>query len=299
MTLAGSVYCADDDAIRENLTLIGPRVVTFNNVLRWRAIPLAEAICELLEAMGQAMSSEVEIEFAVDMGDFGRQVPSDRRPMVPRLYVLQARPMAGVDSGNIDVDFDTVNPTEVVVRTEQSLGNGRIDDIRDIVYVRRTDLLSQETRAAASQLREIDHYLGSHGRRYLLIGPGRFGSSDASLGIPVDWLHICHARVIVEVPLRGEHLDSSQGTHFFHNVTSARLGYLTATPQAKAFVDRDFLDESPAVRETELVRHVELDEPLRVRLDGRHGRALVLKPGRGESNMDETPVSLSGRVIPI
>ncbi|MCA9597994.1 MAG: hypothetical protein KC776_32000 [Myxococcales bacterium] len=294
LALAGSVYCAEDDAIRENLTLAGPRLITFNNVLRWRAIPLAEAIVELLAAVGQAMGSEVEIEFAVDMGDFGRQAPEGRTPKVPRLYVLQARPMAGLDNGRLEVDFDRYDPNEIIVRTEQALGNGRIDDIRDIVYVKRTDLSSVETRRAAQDLREMDHYLGSHNRRYLLIGPGRFGSSDPSLGIPVDWLHIAHSRVIVEVPLRGELLDSSQGTHFFHNVTSARLGYLTATPQANARVDRDFLDRLPVVRETELVRHVELEHPLRVRLDGRRGRALVLKP---RPPSDSIPASLAGRAM--
>ncbi|MEZ4224767.1 MAG: PEP/pyruvate-binding domain-containing protein [Polyangiaceae bacterium] len=291
LDLAASVYCAEDDAIRENLTLAGPRVLTFANVLRWQAIPLAEAIVELLKAVGDAMGSEVEIEFAVDMGDYGRSAPSDRDRMVPRLYVLQARPMAGMDNGRMDLDFSRYALEEIVVRSEQALGNGRMDDVRDVVYVRRNDLDSSGTRQLARELREVDHYLGAHGRGYVLIGPGRFGSSDPSLGIPVDWLHIAHARVIVEVPLRGERLESSQGTHFFHNITSARIGYLTASPQTNGLVDQAYLDALPAVRETELLRHVELDQPLRVRLDGRHGRALVLKP---RPPSDSLPPSLSG-----
>ena len=278
LTLAGSVYSPDDDAIRENLAMSGPRVVTFNNVLKWQAIPLAEAIAELLSVVGQAMSSEVEIEFAVDMGDWGRTTPRSRRAHTPRLYVLQARPMAGLENESADFEIGELDPKEVVIRTERSLGNGRIDDVRDVVYVRSSDLSAAETQVAAKQIREIDGGLGHRGRRYLLVGPGRWGSSDPSLGIPVDWLHISHARVIVETPLRGEYLESSQGTHFFHNLTTARLGYLTVTPQANGVLDQNWLDSAPAERETDLVRHVRLDAPLRILLDGRHGRAAVLRP---------------------
>jgi CheY-like chemotaxis protein len=278
LAVAGSVYSPDDNAIRENLTLAGPRVVTFANVLRWKAIPLAPALSELLVALRKAMSSEVEIEFAVDMGDFGRVPPPHRKAHTPRLYVLQARPMAGYQDEPCDVDLDSFGDDDVVVRSGKSLGNGRIDDVRDVVYVRRSDISAAESRAAARTLREMDHYLGEHGRRYLLVGPGRWGSSDAHLGIPVEWLHIANARVIVEMPLRGELLESSQGTHFFHNLTAARLGYLTATPETHGRVDISWLEERPAVRETELVRHVELDRPLAIYLDGRRGRAVVVKP---------------------
>lgn len=282
LAVAGSVYSLDDNAIRENLGLPGPRVVTFANVLRWKAIPLAPALQDLLAALCEAMSSEVEIEFAVDMGDWGRTPPADRKRHVPRLYVLQARPMAGHQDAPCDVDPDAFRDEELLVRAGRSLGNGRIDDIKDIVYIRSSDLTADQSRAAARDLREFDHEIGSQGRRYLLIGPGRWGSSDARLGIPVEWLHIASARVIVEMPLRGEFLESSQGTHFFHNLTAARLGYLTATPQTNGRVDIAWLEAQPAVRETELVRHVELERPLEVELDGRHGRAVVVKPAAAE-----------------
>ncbi len=278
LTIAGSVYSADDNAIRENLGLAGPRVVTFANVLRWKAIPLAAALRDLLDALCKAMSSEVEIEFAVDMGDWGRTPPADRKRYVPRLYVLQARPMAGFQDGPCEVDFEAFSDEQLLVRAGRSLGNGRIDDVTDIVYVRSTDITSAQSREAARELREFDHAIGAEGRRYLLIGPGRWGSSDARLGLPVEWLHISNARVIVEMPLRGEYLESSQGTHFFHNLTAARLGYLTATPDTNGLVDLAWLEAEPAVRETELVRHVLLDRPLSIQLDGRHGRAVVVKP---------------------
>lgn len=280
LAVAGSVYSPDDNAIRENLGLAGPRVVTFANVLRWKAIPLAPALRDLLAALRKAMSSEVEIEFAVDMGDWGRTPPADRERYTPRLYVLQARPMAGYQDGPCDVDPDAFCDEELLVRAGRSLGNGRIDDIQDIVYVRSSDIDSAGSRAAARELCEFDREIGAQGRRYLLIGPGRWGSSDARLGIPVEWLHISNARVIVEMPLRGESLESSQGTHFFHNLTAARLGYLTVTPETNGLVDIAWLEAEPAVRETELVRHVKLERPLAVQLDGRHGRAVVVKPAR-------------------
>lgn len=279
LALAGSVYSADDDAIRENLSLPGPRIVTFANVLRWNAIPLAEAIQELLSALGRAMSSEVEIEFAVDMGDWGRTAPRGRPVRKPRLYVLQARPMAGHEDEPTEVNFSAHSPEETLIRTEQSLGNGHITDVCDLVYVRRSNLSSNETRALAREIAEVDRSLGAQGRRYVLMGPGRWGSSDPHLGIPVEWLHISHARVIIETPLRGELLESSQGTHFFHNLTTARAGYVTASPQANGYIDQGWLDAQPCLRETEYVRHVQLESPLRIFLDGRHGRALVLKPG--------------------
>ncbi len=278
LLLAGSVYCQQDNAIREGLALKGPRVITFNNVLKWDAIPLAEAIQELLKVVGGAMSSEVEIEFAVDMGDWGRHVSDVRRAHVPRLYVLQARPMAGPENESADFDIGELDEEEVVIRTERSLGNGRIEDVRDVVYVSDSDLTSADTPQVAREIHEVDQELGEHGRRYLLIGPGRWGSADASLGIPVDWPQICHARVIVETPLRGEFLESSQGTHFFHNLTTARIGYLTVTPQADAFIDQAWLDALPAAREAGRVRHVRLDAPLRIMLDGRNGRAAILRP---------------------
>jgi len=186
--------------------------------------------------------------------------------------------MAGHEDEPTDVDFDEFDPAEMLIRTERSLGNGQFDDVRDVVYVRNDDIHAAETRAAAETVRELDQAIGAKGRRYLLIGPGRWGSSDPHLGVPVEWLGISHVRLIVETPLRGELLESSQGTHFFHNMTSARVGYLTVSPQANALLDRAWLDACPASRQTDLVRHVELDRPLRVHLDGRRGRAVVLKP---------------------
>jgi hypothetical protein len=278
LTLAGSVYSLDDDAIRDSFSVAGPRVVTFSNVLRWHAIPLAEALRELLSVIGKAMGAEVELEFAVDMGDWGRPARGSRRK-VPRLYVLQARPMAGRDDERIDIDFDAFPDDQVLIRTERSLGNGRVSDVRDIVYVSNWALHSHEARSAAEDVRAIDAALRAVKRRYLLIGPGRWGSSDASLGIPTEWLQISGAAVIVELPLRGEVLESSQGTHFFHNVTAARVGYLSASPEANASVDRAWLDAAPAIHEGPLVRHIELAEPLRIYLDGRRGRAIILLPG--------------------
>jgi hypothetical protein len=278
LALAGSVYVPGDDVIREGLSHTGPRVVTFNNLLKWRAVPLAEALQELLAAIRTGMGAEVEIEFAVDMADWGKPPPRGRFARLPRLYVLQARPMAHTEGARIDIDAHLPandSSAGVLCRSERALGNGRIDDIRDIVWVPRTDLDSGATRAAALGVRALDERLRAAGRSYLLIGPGRWGSSDPSLGIPVAWTDIAGARVIVELPLRGEYLEPSQGTHFFHNVTSARLGYLTVIPEANGYLDETWL----AARDhsTDLVAHLELDHPLCILLDGRTHRAAILE----------------------
>ena len=190
--------------------------------------------------------------------------------------------MANPGDGQIGLDFAALPSRGVLCRTEKSRGNGRIGDLTDIVFGRNWDRPPEQARAAAVEVRELDARLGKHGRRYLLIGPGRWGSSDPGLGIPVEWLHISHARVIAELPLRGEMLESSQGTHFFHNITSKQVGYLSLNgfphrSDGENFLDLDYLDEAQVVSQSELVRHVRLPAPLLIDLDGAHSAAVLVK----------------------
>ena len=277
----GSVYVAGEGRIRDKLDIPGPRVVTFHNILKWRAIPLADALAELLAVFGRGMGCAVELEFAVEMGDFGRHVPRGREPTPPCLNVLQIRPQGGAQQHEA-LSVDAFAPGELLCSTEQSLGHGSVDGIRDVVFVTRNDLGHDETPPAAAEVGRINATLVAQDRPYLLIGPGRWGSSDPGLGIPVSWSQISGVRVIVEDSLEGRAVDASQGTHFFHNVISFEIGYLSLGHGGGAaghtFLDLDWLRAQAAVSESCSVRHVRLAEPLRVYLDGREGRATILKP---------------------
>ena len=285
LKLVGSVYRADDDAIREDLNLGGPRVVSFHNVLKWGAVPLAEALAELLKLFRDGMGCPVEIEFALDAGEWGQHVPfaEGREPQPPMLYVLQVRPQ-GTQQSDVAVDIEDVAPESVLCCSDRSLGHGIIDNIRDVVFVKRQDLEARETPAVAEQVGQINARLVAEKRPYLLIDPGRWGSSDPRLGIPVKWSQIAGAKVIVETRFGEREVEPSQGAHFFHNVTSFRIGYLTLSnvdrrdTAHKRAIDLAWLEAQPACGETADVRHVRLAHPIRVMLDGKHGAATILKP---------------------
>lgn len=275
LALVGSVYCPDDDVIRDNLKLAGPRVATFSNVLKWKALPLADALLELLRLLREAMGGEVEFEFALDLAN--RHTSVSGRPKLPRLYLLQVRPLPSTQGFGQVVDLDDLPQDNLLLRTHRALGNGRIDEIADVIYVRTNEPDPSVTPTIAAEVGRLDAEHRAAERPYLVIGPGRWGTSDPALGIPVAWSQIAGARVIVEVPMANRHVEHSQGTHFFQNVTARRIGYLTMSPDADPFLDRAWLDACPARHETTFIRHVRLERPLAVYLDGRRGHAVVLK----------------------
>ena len=270
--LVASVYSPQDDAIRDHLRQPGRKVVTFNNILRFGALPLAEAMEVLLSTMRAGFGHGVEIEFAVDVP---RGAPA-------HLHVLQVRPQSGVQRDVVAVPRDLA-PEAALCRTEVSLGNGVFRDIRDIVYVKQDFLTTGGVRRAAEEVGMLNTAL--IGRPYLLVGPGRWGSSDPHLGIPVVWSQIAGAQIIVETDFEGRSVEPSQGSHFFHNVLSMQLGYLTlSTPEQRAGrrlaeLDCEWLDAQPAATELSTARHVQLEGPLTAYLIGREGSATILKPG--------------------
>ncbi len=279
----GSVYSLDDEVLRDNLDLAGPRVVTFNNILRWKDIPLAAALSLLLEMFRDGVGSEVEIEFAVD-----HTRPED---WPPHLYVLQVRPLPPWARPGGEFAIDDVPATDLLLRSNRALGHGN-EEVHDIVYIRRTDLDFRETQAAAKEVRALTDTLHKRECAYILLGPGRWGTTDPALGIPVQWRDIAGARVIVELPLEGRFVEPSQGSHFFHNLTALRIGYLTlSTDRASPHngdddgdnddddhFDRTWLDAQPAAHESEFVRHITVPQPLRIQMDGTRGRAVIRKP---------------------
>ncbi|MGC4114231.1 MAG: PEP/pyruvate-binding domain-containing protein [Myxococcales bacterium] len=284
LKLVGSVYSPDDDVIRDDLGQRGPRVVSFHNILKWGAIPMPEALAEVLRLFRDGMGCPVEVEFALDAGDWGRSVERGVEPRPPSLFVLQVRPQ-GTQLMETDVDTEAVDEDQVLCRTDRSLGHGCIETIKDIVFVKRQELEANETPAIADEVGAFNTKLTAEKKPYLLVGPGRWGSSDARLGIPVKWAQIAGAKVIVETPFGEREVEPSQGAHFFHNVTSFRIGYLTLSnlehqhTAHRRQCDLAWLEGQKDFVETKEVRHIKLERPIRVLLDGKKSRATILKPG--------------------
>jgi Pyruvate phosphate dikinase, AMP/ATP-binding domain len=278
--LVGSVFCPGDDVIREGLHQRGPRLVTFNSILKYNALPLAAALRDILAVLQQGMGEEVEVEFALDVPE------SDPKTMTlsggARLYVLQVRPMSAPEQRQLLRNLDEVSDDHLLARTDVALGHGSHESIRDVVWVEADRLGSVTARARVAAVAALDEELRAAGRPYLLVGPGRWGSSDPTLGVGVRWADIAGARVIVETPIGARRVEPSQGTHFFRNITAARVGYVTIRSTDTSWLDKTRLEAAwlDSGRRTttadEAVRHIRFDEPLGVHLDGRRGVAVIV-----------------------
>jgi len=225
----------------------------------------------------------VEIEFACDMGDWGRTGARRKSGAKPTLYLLQVRPFATRSAGQ-EVTKYRFATADLLCRSARSLGHGVEDNLTDVVYVRRDRWTAADNRRIAVEVGELNKQLGAAGRQYLLIGPGRWGTADSWLGVPVQWTQISNVRAIVEASPAGYDVEPSQGTHFFQNIVSLRVGYLTLPAGATVpaddaeFLDWDWLDTQPSTSETEHLRHLRLERPLTIVLDGREGRGVIAKP---------------------
>lgn len=258
-----STYSRENDAIYDGISRPGVRVVTFASILKHDEFPLAALVDRLLARGHWGMGGPVEIEFAVDLA---------RR----ELAFLQLRPLA-LSHEMLELVIGEVDPALLVCRSNAVLGNGRIDDIHDIIVVDRARFDRGSSRQVAAELSQYNAELS--GRPYLLVGVGRWGSADPWLGIPVSWEQISGARVIVEAGFADFKVTPSQGTHFFQNLTSFNVGYFTVNPDAgEGFVDWDWLAGVPAVRETAYVRHLRFDRPAVVKMNGKQGQGVVYKP---------------------
>jgi hypothetical protein len=181
-------------------------------------------------------------------------------------------------AGEVEVTLEDLDGPDVVVAAERVMGNGAFDGVRDVVFVRPSAFDRARTRQVAADVAGVNGRLVEAGRPYLLIGFGRWGSSDPWLGIPVAWADVAGARVIVEAALPSFDVEASQGAHFFHNLLGFQVPYLSVSLAAPSRVDWAWLESLAAVWETPLVRHVETEAPLRIRVDGRRRRAVVLRP---------------------
>jgi hypothetical protein len=270
LALSGSVVAADEDRIYDGLGRRGTRVVTFGRILKQNVFPLSAILNEVFEACRRDVGFAAELEFAVDLG----LDPSQE----PEFYFLQLRPLVA-SRERCDVAVDSIAPEKLICRSRRVLGNGRIEDVRDIIYVDPERFDRGRSTEVASIVGEMNEKLARERRVYALIGPGRWGSFDPWIGIPVAWHQISAARAIVEVPARDLPIEPSQGTHFFHNMTSAGIGYFSlAGSNDQEYVRWDALNALPGEEIGPGVRHVRLNEALTIRMDGETQRGVISLP---------------------
>ena len=265
-----STYDPYDQVIRDGLYPGGRKVITFANILQHDVFPLPRILQLVLKYGEQEMRRPVEIEFAATM--------SREQDKTGTFYLLQIRPI--VDSKEmLDEDLNEIRDEDVILRSYNSLGHGIMNEIHDIVYVKTEGYSASNNQAIAWEIEKINRQFLNEGKNYVLVGPGRWGSSDTWLGIPVKWPHISAARVIVEAGLTNYRVDPSQGTHFFQNLTSFGVGYFTINAFMNDGVyDQDFLNAQPAVDETKFLRHVRFEKPMIVKMDGKKKLGVVLRP---------------------
>ncbi len=271
---AASTYDFESHMVRDGQLGSGKRVITFSPLLNYNKIPLAEILCDLLQTGQKEMNNPIEIEFAVNM---------DTPAGFPAVFsFLQIRPIV-LNDQSFSFNLDLVKLEDTIVYSESAMGNGRFDQLRDLVYIRPEAFDPSRSGEIAGQLEKKNEEFLSAGTNYILIGPGRWGSRDPWLGIPVKWAQISAARIIIESGLKNYRIDPSQGTHFFQNITSFRVGYFTINPFIKdGFYDVDYLDRLPAALESEYFRHIHFAKPLRVEVDGRSNRGVIYKEGFNE-----------------
>ncbi len=264
---SASTYLMENDYLVPGVQGSGPKVIDFANILKYGYIPLAETLQLLLKLFKEAMGSPVEIEYAIDL--------DSKENGLPGLYLLQIKPLIRVEQ-QIDIDLGEINEENIFLYAERGMGNGKVETIKDIVYVDPEKFDKIKTRQMASEITEINRYFETNELEYLLIGPGRWGSQDPYTGIPVLWSNISKARVIVEMGLSNFPLDASLGSHFFHNVTSMNVGYFSVPHNsADARLNLDALKNRNIVHQTEFIKHVELENPLTVLMNGKHRKALI------------------------
>lgn len=265
-----STWDFENNILRDGIQFPGQRVITFSQLLNHNVFPLAEIIHMALEMGSQEMSRPVEIEFAVDLN------PVKGEPMVFNL--LQIRPIVD-NTEMIEEKLDTIPFEKTILYSRSALGNGTIKNIRDIVYVKPQTFIASKTQDIAMKVSRLNEWFTGEKKNYILIGPGRWGSADPWLGIPVKWPQISSARLIVESGLSHYRVDPSQGTHFFQNLTSFRVGYFTINSYIReGHYDVDYLSTLPAAHEDEYLRHVCFGHPLEIFIDGRNKLGVVMKP---------------------
>ncbi|WP_085535202.1 PEP/pyruvate-binding domain-containing protein [Massilibacteroides vaginae] len=265
-----STYDPYDQVIRDGFYPGGRKILSFANILQHDVFPLAETLDRILHVGQEEMGRPIEIEFAVTIN------PNDFTQAT--FYLLQVRPI--VENKEVmNEDLTQTDQQDTILYSTSALGHGIIQNVQDIIYVKTEAFNSADNQLIGFELEKLNSKFTNSESGYILVGPGRWGSSDPWLGIPIKWPHICHARVIVECGLENYRIDPSQGTHFFQNLTSFGVGYFTVNPfKNDGWFDEDFLNGLPAIEETKHLRHVRFNKPVIIKMNGKKGIGLILKP---------------------
>ena len=273
----GSTYDMQNHVIKDTVNSPGKKIVTFAGILKYRMFPLANILKELLNTGQEAMKCPIEIEFAVNLSP---------DPQIPHKFsFLQIRPIVeGLEA--IDLNISKFTHEEKIIHSNKALGNGKYEQIYDFIYIKPETFDPANTKTMAETLDRLNSEFLEEDRNYILEVPGRLGSTDPWLGIPVSWAQICNARVIIESGLENFQVEPSQGTHFFQNITSLNIAYFTINPiYNDGYIDNDFLNSTESVYEDEFVRHIRFDEDIKVFVDGKDRKGIILKPGVGALDM--------------
>ncbi len=262
-----STYSQENDDIIPGISIRGPRVINFANILQYNYVPLADTLTLLLKLFKQAMGAPVEMEYALDLNNGENGWPT--------FYLLQLKPLIRRETG-ITIDLGSIEIKDLLLRSTKGMGNGSIKNITDVVYVDVSKFDRTKTIEIAREIAEVNKTFNILNHQYVLIGPGRWGTRDEFTGIPVNWQQINNARVIVEIGLPEYPLEASLGSHFFHNVTSMNVGYFSI-PDIKGsdFLNIDILDQQELIWEGKYVKQVRFSKELEILMDGRKRTAVI------------------------
>jgi hypothetical protein len=265
-----STYDRNNNVLRDGITYPGKRVITFSSILQHKTFPLAEILTTLLDIGQQEMNNPIEMEFAANL---------ETPPGTPKIFnFLQIRPIVHTEEAH-NINIDHIGKDQTIILSESALGNGFFKGIYDLVYIKPESFNAANNKNVAVEIEKINSLFVKSGKGYVLIGPGRWGSTDPWLGIPVKWPQISAARIIIESGLKNYRIDPSQGTHFFQNLTSFRVGYFTINPYIKeGYYDVDYLNRLASVYEDGYIRHVRFNNPLEIMIDGKSHKGVILKP---------------------
>jgi hypothetical protein len=270
LAAVASTYSAENDALYDGVSRAGTRIVTFAPILRNKSVPLPNALAFLASLGGWGFGTPVEMEFAVNL--------SVRPGARKKLGVVQMRPLL-VSHDADDAVLSDVPRAELICQSDQVLGHGAIRDVRDVVVVDVATFDRSRSHDVAREVAVLNDKLVDEGRGYLLVGPGRWGTLDPLLGIPVKWAQICGAKAIIEASFRDMDVDPSQGSHFFQNLTAFQVAYFSVSSRLRnSFVDWEWLAAQQPCEQRPFVRHLRLDEPLLVQVNGRARRGVIRKP---------------------
>jgi len=262
-----SVYNRDNEIITPGLDRMGPRIVDFANILKYNYIPLAKTLEKILEIGQKAIGSPVEIEFAIDL--------NKDKDYKASFYLLQIKPLIG-NSENYEIDVRNIDTSKAIMFTDKGMGNGLINNISDIIYVDVKVFDKSKTEEIAQEIAVLNKKMVEANKKYVLIGPGRWGTRDKWIGIPVEWSQISNAKVIIETSLKGYPLDGSLGSHFFHNVISMNVGYFSVQHSKRNnILAWEKLAEQKIIEQTKFIKHIKFEKPLTIKMDGKQRVALI------------------------